>query len=134
MADVKVTKADKKRGLDHGILTLSDASGKELTIFDVAIEKTLYIKAVLEGKKRPGNDVYDLIDPQLRAKLMKGVGSGQKPVDVTTYYTKDDLYRGNVCLSVDGSPKKLEEYKASDIILIALRYEIPIRVSDHLLH
>ena len=135
MTDVKVTKVGKERGEDNGTLILSDASGKKLTIFNIAIEKTLYIEEVLEGKKRPGNDVYGLIDHQLRAKLMKRVGSGQKPVDVTIrYYTKSDLYKGNVCLSVDGSSKKLGGYKASDLILIALRYEIPIRVSDHLLH
>jgi bifunctional DNase/RNase len=133
MADVKVIKAGKRWRKNEGTLTLSDDSGKKLTMISVLLEKALYIKEVLEGKKIPSNDIYGLIDPQLRSELMKRVGSGQKPVDVTIY-AKDDSYKGNVGLNVNGSSDILTGYKASDTILIALRYEIPIRVSDHLLH
>jgi bifunctional DNase/RNase len=130
MIDVKVTKVENK-----GDLILSDASGKRMTIFNVGMEKALYINEVLEGKKRPDDDVYILIDSELRRKLMKRIKTGQKPVDATIiYHVLNNHYTGDVCFKVDGSAEMLGEYGASDIILFALRYEIPIRVSDHLLH
>jgi bifunctional DNase/RNase len=130
MIDVKVTKVENKENL-----ILSDASGKKMTIFNVGMEKALYINEVLEGKKRPDDDVYSLIDSELRRKLMKRIKIGQKPVDATIiYHVLSNQYTGDVNFKVDGSTEKLGEYRASDIILFALRYEIPIRVSDHLLH
>jgi bifunctional DNase/RNase len=130
MIDVKVTKVENKENL-----ILSDASGKKMTIFNVGMEKALYINEVLEGKKRPDDDVYSLIDSELRRKLMKRIKIGQKPVDATIiYHVLSNQYTGDVNFKVDGSTEKLGEYRASDIILFALRYKIPIRVSDHLLH
>jgi len=130
MIDVKVKKVENKENL-----VLSDASGKEMTIFNVGMEKALYINEVLEGKKRPDDDIYNLIGSELRRKLMKRIKTGQKPVDVTIiYHVLSNHYAGNVCFKVDGSTEMLEEYRASDVILFALRYEIPIRVPDYLLH
>ena len=129
MTDVKVTKVENKENL-----ILSDASGKKMTIFSVGIEKALYINEVLEGKKKPDDDVYSLIDSELRRELRKRIKIGQKPVNATIiYHVLSNEYTGDVCFKVDGSTEMLGKYGASDVILFALRYEIPIRVSESII-
>jgi len=129
MTDVKVTKVENKENL-----VLSDASGKKMTIFSVGMEKALYINEVLEGKKKPGDDIYSLIDSELRRDLKKRIKAGQKPVNATIiYHVLSDGYTGDVCFKVDGSTEMLGEYSASDVILFALRYKIPIRVSESII-